>query len=98
MHKCFNRHMHVRAILLLSLFLPCAFATDQPTFNSGLDPSVGATAIVTDAAGNTYITGYGIEPKLTPTPGAFQTQPHRDQFCGTVQMIGAPIPCSESFV
>jgi uncharacterized protein (TIGR03437 family) len=91
--------MRVRSLLLfIFLLLPCAFADNQPTFNYyGLGISAQVSAITTDAAGNTYLTGSSTNLKIDATPGAFQPQGH-DGICGYVAMIGFVAPCYESFV
>jgi uncharacterized protein (TIGR03437 family) len=69
------------------LFVSSALAANLPTFtyNSG---DVQISAIATDSAGNTYITGTG---SIAATPGAFQSQ-HNTGLCAVGGGgIGPPI-------
>ena len=55
---------------------------------------VGITAIATDAAANTYITGTAPPRAIATTPGALQPQSQNSGTCGVIN----PLPCNGSFV
>ncbi len=99
--------MRVRVAWLF--VLPCVIAANLPTFTytvpfrtsvGGQDMSVNAIAI--DSAGNTYLTGSTRSPLFQATPGAFQTQSHKDPSGGgcynpaTIFLLYTP--CYDAFV
>ena len=55
---------------------------------------VGITAIATDAATNTYITGTAPPRAIATTAGAIQPQSQNSGTCGVIN----PLPCNGSFV
>ena len=89
-------------LLLLALLANVLCAANLPTFSYSsskwLANEVQLTGIASDSAGNTYITGATPPGAIATTPGAFQSQDNSNGTCSFAPMIGAPIPCTGSFV
>lgn len=87
-------------LLLLLANVVCAQNVPTFTYSSSLwaGDQVGISAIATDSAGNTYLTGTTQPGAIATTPGAFQSQDNSSGYCGFVEFVGVGIPCTGSFV
>jgi uncharacterized protein (TIGR03437 family) len=89
----------MRTLQALFLIVPCAIAANQPNFTYTAPAGTTVTAIATDGAGNTYVTGTTSSTTFPATVGALQTQFHGG-VCNTFFTPGGPIfyPCTDAFV
>ena len=81
-------------LLLLALLESSLCAANLPTFTYYL-VNTEINAVVTDSAGNTYMTGATTAGGINATPGAFQSQDHSVGLCGTHPAL---YTCTDSFV
>jgi len=91
----------MRWLPALFFTLPCAFAANPPNFTFTTPDGTAVSAMATDAAGNTYLTGSTTSSTFPATPGALQTQ-FTSGTCVSLDVFAdaafLTFPCSNAFV
>jgi hypothetical protein len=90
----------MRATPVLLFLAPCLIAANQPAFTYGVPANTTVTAMVVDAAGNTYLTGSTSSTVIPTTAGALQPQLNF-AICETLPAFhGGELmfPCTDAFV
>ena len=92
--------LHSFCVLLCAELTLAAATPNAPRFAYTFTPAAinfGATNIVVDASGNTYLAGSSIGNPIAATPGAYQSQ-NMGGTCYGGEFIPMPIPCRNIFV